>query len=190
MSNQLNINRNDLARIANNDPRIIRALELLLSSTTSNGGTLWTSIDFTASDIADIVTRPHSSLQSIGEADETSSSNVKDKHVSNIQLKTLYDSASDSDNRFTVISTSTAITAGTSQIILADASSGAITITLPAISASDKRRYVIKKIDATSNAVTIDADGAETIDGSLTLSISNLYDAVCIVPFGTGWFIV
>jgi hypothetical protein len=89
MSNKaLNLTRNDIARIANNDPRVIKALEDLLNS---SGGAAWVNIDFTNSNITDILTRLHDDLQSIGEADETSSNAVKNKHVSNKQLKDLHD---------------------------------------------------------------------------------------------------
>ena len=95
-----------------------------------------------------------------------------------------------SDNRFTVVDGTTTLTAGDSQIILADATAGAMTITLPAIADADKYRYIIKKIDSSANAVTVDADGTETIDGSLTQVISSQYVAMQIVPHGTEWSIV
>jgi len=136
---------------------------------------LWSQIDFTGSD--------HSDIETIGEADETSSDTTKDKHVSNNQLKANAD-------RFTVVDGTTTLTAGASQIILADATLGAFTITLPSISAADKYRYVIKKIDSTSSAVTIAADGAETIDGLSTLDIIFQYDSMSLVPHGTEWSIV
>lgn len=41
--------------------------------------------------LSDITTRPHSALQSIGEADDTDTDTVKDKHVSNAQMKTTTD---------------------------------------------------------------------------------------------------
>lgn len=59
------------------------------------GANQWTLIDFTGSDIADILTRPHSGLQSILGADETDADSTKDKHVSNLQLKTAYDDIAD-----------------------------------------------------------------------------------------------
>ena len=72
---------------------------------------------------------------------------------------------------------------------LCDCTSNAITINLPAASQAG-RRYEIKKIDATSNAVTIDGNGSETIDGATTITITSQYESVTIVSDGQDWFIV
>ncbi|MBN4066007.1 hypothetical protein JYT51_01585 [Candidatus Amoebophilus asiaticus] len=53
--------------------------------------------------------------------------------------------------------------------ILGDASSGNITITLPASSGITGRIYVIKKTDSSGNTVTLDGNASETIDGSTTV---------------------
>jgi hypothetical protein len=55
---------------------------------------LWADIDKTGSTLADIETRTHSALQSIGEADDTDTDTVKDKHVSNAQVKGYADATS------------------------------------------------------------------------------------------------
>jgi len=73
-------------------------------------------------------------------------------------------------------------------VILADATSGDITITLP--SASTGLHYYIKKIDSSSNKVIVDGDGSETIDGSTTQDIISQYDTLEIVSDGTGWYIM
>jgi len=62
----------------------------------------WTSLDFTGSNLQDILTRNHISLQNIEQADETSSDTTKDKHVSDNQLKVAYD---DIDTNSTDIAT-------------------------------------------------------------------------------------
>ena len=71
---------------------------------------------------------------------------------------------------------------------LCDCTSNAITINLPTAVAG--LRYEIKKIDSSSNAVTIDGFGSETIDGGLTAVINTQYESVTIVSDGTNWFIV
>jgi hypothetical protein len=76
----------------------------------------------------------------------------------------------------------------TDHTTLCDCTSNAITINLPTAVAG--LRYEIKKIDATSNAVTIDGFGSETIDGGLTAVINTQYESVTIVSDGTNWFIV
>jgi hypothetical protein len=73
---------------------------------------------------------------------------------------------------------------------LVDCSSGARTITLPTAASASGRVYVIKKIDATGNAVTIDGDGSETIDGATTQTLSSQYDAMMIQSDGTEWWIL
>ena len=76
----------------------------------------------------------------------------------------------------------------TDHTTLCDCTSNAITINLPAAVAGT--RYEIKKTDATSNAVTIDGNGSETIDGATTITINSQYESVTIVCDGTNWFIV
>jgi hypothetical protein len=90
-----------------------------------------------------------------------------------------------------VTSTSSAsVTAGTSPIIICDASSAAITVNLPAASISNGYVYYVKKVDATANTVTIDGSGSETIDGGTTAVISSQYECLTIVCDGTSWYIV
>jgi len=78
----------------------------------------------------------------------------------------------------------------THSVVLVDATGGVVTITLPAVSGIVRRRYTIKKIDSSANAVTIDGNGAETIDGATTQNLAAQYDTLEIVTNGTAWFIV
>lgn len=77
-------------------------------------------------------------------------------------------------------------------IILADAAGGAFTITLPAVATLNSHELVIKKVDSSANAVTIDGNGAETIDGAATYSLPTQYSKVRLVSRAnaTGWYIV
>lgn len=72
--------------------------------------------------------------------------------------------------------------------ILGDAASGSIVITLPAAANNAGRIYNIKKIDASANTVTIDGNGAETIDGAATQAISTQYNCVTIQCDGVRWW--
>lgn len=93
--------------------------------------------------------------------------------------------------RVWVIATSTTPhTAGGEDVILMDASGGAKTINLPAVSGRDGKQYVIKKTDVSANAVTLDGNASEAIDGSATYVISAALGAVTIVCSGTGWVVV
>lgn len=78
--------------------------------------------------------------------------------------------------------------AGSDVMILADATSAAITLSLPAAVASKGKRLIVKKIDASANAITIDPSGTETIDGAATVSLSAQYQSVTIVCDGSTWW--
>lgn len=74
--------------------------------------------------------------------------------------------------------------------MICDATDGAITQPLPAAAGKEGTLYRFKKTDATANAVTIDGNGAETIDGAATYVLHGQYDSVTIVSDGTEWHIV
>lgn len=78
----------------------------------------------------------------------------------------------------------------TDGVILADATSAGFTLTLPTAASMSGRSVVVKKIDASANAVTIDGDGAETIDGAATVSTAVQWTAFRLVSNGTAWFLV
>ena len=73
--------------------------------------------------------------------------------------------------------------------VSADASSGSVTVTLPSASGIKGRVYHIKKVDSSSNNVTVDGNSAETIDGSETRIITNQYDSISIISDGSNWLI-
>lgn len=76
---------------------------------------------------------------------------------------------------------------GTDYVIRADATGAAFTVTLPPAADVKKRTYQVKKVDVSANAVTVDASGAELIDGAATFSLAAAYDAVTLYSNGTGW---
>lgn len=75
-------------------------------------------------------------------------------------------------------------------IVWCDATSGAITMNLPTASTSTGVIYMFKKIDTSANAVTIDPNGAETIDGAATYVLREQDDSVLIQSNGTVWRIL
>lgn len=84
----------------------------------------------------------------------------------------------------------TVLTTDKGFIILVDASSGAVTVTLPAAATAADGFYVyVMKTDSSTNAVTVDGDGAETIDGQTTFALGNQYDAGLFVTNATAWFV-
>lgn len=81
--------------------------------------------------------------------------------------------------------------ADATKIIAVDSTTGAATITLLAAAvAGDGFEVTVKKTDSSSNAVTIDGDGSETIDGSATYAITRQYEATSIRSDGTNWLIL
>jgi hypothetical protein len=75
-------------------------------------------------------------------------------------------------------------------LIVADATGGAITMTLPPAALLSGRIYVFKRINSGANAVIVDPSGAETIDGAATYTLSAQWNSVTIMSNGTAWFII
>ena len=88
---------------------------------------------------------------------------------------------------WTVKSVSANYTAADGEIVLVDASGGAVTITLPSPSAGARVR--VKKTDASTNTVTVSPSATETIDGASSHTISKQYETYEYVSDGTNWFI-
>lgn len=78
----------------------------------------------------------------------------------------------------------------TDHILLGDATSAAFTITLPAASGNTGLVFIFKKIDSTTNIVTIDGASSETIDGLLTWQLREQFDYIKIVCDGTNWIVL
>jgi len=74
--------------------------------------------------------------------------------------------------------------------IFCDATSGAITITLLPAATLNGHTLNIKKIDSSANAVTIAADGSETIDGSSTVINTIQWANIAIQSDGSNWYIL
>jgi hypothetical protein len=84
-----------------------------------------------------------------------------------------------------------AYTALTSDDVLtADASGGAFTITLYTCSGNSGKKLIIKKTDSSYNIVTVDGNGSETIDGDLNKKLTWTQEFIEIVCDGTDWHVV
>jgi hypothetical protein len=78
----------------------------------------------------------------------------------------------------------------TDRTLLVDTSSNAVTIDLQgAGAAGNGRKLDIKCVDAT-NTITVDGSSSQTIDGSLTQTITTLYDNMSLVCDGSNWHIL
>lgn len=82
----------------------------------------------------------------------------------------------------------TVLTTDRGKTIYCDASGGAFTITLPAAAtATDGFEVAVIKTDSSTNAVTIDGDGAETINGTTTYALGGQYSAASLRCNGSNW---
>jgi len=87
----------------------------------------------------------------------------------------------------TISTNYTALT--TDGAIFASASSGNVTVTLPAAANNSGQKLIIKKTDSSANTVTIDGNASETIDESATKVLTIQYDSVVLVCDGSNWWV-
>ncbi|GAG59511.1 unnamed protein product, partial [marine sediment metagenome] len=87
--------------------------------------------------------------------------------------------------------TATSLTISTEDVVLVDddTAAAAVTVTLPTAVGISGRWIDVKKLGTTA-AVTVDADGTETIDGSLTIVITMQYESVRMISDGANWNII
>jgi len=86
------------------------------------------------------------------------------------------------------VSASTVVTNAPS-VVLVNASSGPITITVQNATTNNGKVYNIKKTDSTLNAVTI-ATGGGNIDGTATKTLAFQYDSLMLVSDGTNYYLI
>lgn len=87
----------------------------------------------------------------------------------------------------TITITGAATVGSGTSVVLADATSAPFSVGLPAAASNDGRTITIKKTDASANAVTVDPNGSETIDGATTYSLPTQNKFVTVTCDGTGW---
>lgn len=93
--------------------------------------------------------------------------------------------------RVPVVSKTSAYTVAVAdEVITVDATSGAVTITLPALSGNLGRWIIVKKIDASGNAVTLDGNASENIDGATTKVLAAQYAHTTIVAGASEWHVI
>ena len=64
------------------------------------------------------------------------------------------------------------------------------TITLPTAADNTDRMLSVLKVDSDSGTVTIDGEGAETINGASNFILTSINDKATIVCDGSGWYVV
>jgi len=90
----------------------------------------------------------------------------------------------------TVANTPYALSTST-DVVLVSASGGAVEVDLPTASGNSGKVFRIKKTDSSSNAVTVDPSGTQTIDGvSTSRTLNTQYEEITIVSDGSNWQLV
>lgn len=94
------------------------------------------------------------------------------------------------DTRSNNTGSSVTLTAASNTVQTCDCTSNAITVNLPAAAGATDKVFRIKKTDSSSNAVTLDGNSSETIDGATTFTIPIQYMSVDIICNGSLWYIL
>lgn len=75
-------------------------------------------------------------------------------------------------------------------VVLVDATVGPVTVTLAPAADRQGLKVSVKKVDSSANAVTVAANGSETIDGAATKDLASQYDNLTAASDGTTWWLL
>jgi hypothetical protein len=81
------------------------------------------------------------------------------------------------------------LTGNPGRTVLANATAGAITVTLPDATTTFNF-YTIKKTDATGTVVTVNTTSSQTIDGGSTASLKVQYVSITVASDGSNWYVI
>lgn len=95
----------------------------------------------------------------------------------------------DDGDAIVVVTKTSNYTASSEEVIIVNAVSNDVTITLPAVSGLSGRKYYVKRKDSTSHIVLIEGNASELIDGQLNVLLSQ-YDSYTVVCDGTEWWVI
>ena len=131
---------------------------------------------------------------SLGELTDVTLSGVAEDdllHYDSVTGKWINAQTADTDLHLSIATKTSAYTLTTNDdVILVDASSSTVTITLPSAVGVSGETYHVKKIDSTANNVVIESTGSETIDGELFKIITSQWTSLHLVSNGTSWFVI
>lgn len=103
----------------------------------------------------------------------TTNANVTALQTTVTDLQADLADASAANGTFQITSTTSSTTLPDARrVALVDASGGAVTITLPLLAGSVGHLVLVKKIETSANAVTVQGNGADLIDGAASYGIA------------------
>lgn len=92
---------------------------------------------------------------------------------------------------FRSVTATTTLAVATDWVLTANATGGAITVNLPAVSGiADGTTFLVIRTNSGANAVTLDGNASETINGSTTFALSAQYAYAWIMKVGSEWIII
>jgi hypothetical protein len=148
------------------------------------GSIPWSVIDFSGSDIDDITSRSHQSLQSIQGGTPGEYYHLTQAQQSYLEILLGFShNVTITASTFSIPTTAVGVTN-----YYCDTTSNSITITMPS-PASNSNTYNIKKI-ASSNTVTVAPYSTETIEGGATASWTEINESITLASDGTNWRII
>lgn len=200
-------------RFVNDDTSGVLNSQVGTFQTSSNGGTSWDTTPFAFNGVGALIrvsnnlsseiitaTDPQSLLQKTMESptvngnisgtaildEDDMVSDSATKLATQQSIKAYVDSAigtevsvlTNADSPYTALSTD--------ELLLVNAAAGNVLVNLPSAAVSGKQ-YVIKKTDNSTNTVTVDPSGSETLDGETTLVLDGTNSLVGITSDGSNW---
>jgi len=79
----------------------------------------------------------------------------------------------------------------TNTVVIADATSNNVTVTLPTASTVTGYRYYVKRKDSsTTYTVSVARSGSDTIDGATSQTLEIQYTSMTVVSDGSNWYII
>lgn len=94
------------------------------------------------------------------------------------------------DGQDTVTYSSQPVTLSAANDFVAISATASTNVTLPPLTGNFGRKFLVKKIDATASIVVLDGNGAETIDGAATRTLSAQYQFIAVIGGVGDWHII
>jgi hypothetical protein len=89
------------------------------------------------------------------------------------------------------VTTNYTMSTGADCMVLADATSGVVTVTLPSAGgANSSAIYMVKRTSSAANNVTVATTSSQTIDGATTKTLGSQYATIMVQSNGSNWFII